>query len=201
MLKTNEVIIVEGKYDKNTLSQVVEAVVIPVSGFSLFNNREMQNFLKNLAKEKGIVVMTDSDSAGFMIRNFIKSSIPKDRLKHAYIPDVYGKERRKREASKEGKLGVEGMDPEVLVQSLRDAGVVFEDEDPKTSQKKEQVTKADLYALGITGKENSALIRKGIIQALGLPEHISTNGMLEVMNLLYSREEVIDLITVLTQYE
>ena len=127
MKKIREVIVVEGRYDKNTLSQIVDAVIFPVNGFAVFNDREKLELLRRLARERGLILLTDSDGAGFVIRNYLKGAIPKEQVKHAYIPDAYGKERRKRRPGKEGKLGVEGMRPEVLLEALERAGATFED--------------------------------------------------------------------------
>ena len=151
MRKIKEVIVVEGRYDKNTLSQIVDATVVTVGGFSVFNDKEKLAFLRRLANERGLIVLTDSDGAGFVIRNHLKGALPKDKVKQAYIPDVMGKERRKRHAGKEGKLGVEGMKPEVLLEALRKAGATFLDEETDVPAQKEPLTKADLFELGLTG--------------------------------------------------
>ena len=187
MRRVREVIVVEGRYDKNTLSQVVDATVIPLGGFAVFNDREKLAFLRRLAEERGIIVLTDSDGAGFVIRNYLKGALPKDRVKQAYIPDIRGKERRKRAPGKEGKLGVEGMKPAVLLEALRRAGATFEDEAP-AAERGEPITKADLYALGLTGGADSAARRQTLLKELDLPEHLTPNGMLEALNLLFDRE-------------
>ena len=187
MRRVREVIVVEGRYDKNTLSQVVDATVIPLGGFAVFNDREKLAFLRRLAEERGIIVLTDSDGAGFVIRNYLKGALPKDRVKQAYIPDIRGKERRKRAPGKEGKLGVEGMKPAVLLEALCRAGATFEDETP-AAERGEPITKADLYALGLTGGADSAARRQALLKELDLPEHLTPNGMLEALNLLFDRE-------------
>ena len=188
MRKVKEVIVVEGRYDKNAISQVVDATVITLGGFAVFNDQEKLAFLRRLAAERGLIILTDSDGAGFVIRNYLKGALPKDQVKQAYIPDVRGKERRKRYAGKEGKLGVEGMKPDVLVTSLERAGATFLDEKEKSTPAKDPITKADLFALGLTGGPDSAAKRQALLKRLDLPEHLTTNGMLEALNLLYDRE-------------
>lgn len=189
MRKIKEIIVVEGRYDKNTLSQVVDAVIITLGGFSVFNDREKVAFLRRLAERQGLIVLTDSDGAGFVIRNYLKGALPRDRVKQAYIPDVRGRERRKRRPGKEGKLGVEGMPPEVLLEALRRAGATFLDGEEAASPR-EPMTKADLMALGLAGGQNSAARRQALLRRLDLPEHLTANSLLEALNLLYSREEL-----------
>ena len=188
MKKIKEVIVVEGRYDKNTLSQVVDATVVTLGGFAVFNDREKLAFLRRLALERGLIVMTDSDGAGFVIRNYLKGALPRDLVKQAYIPDIHGKERRKRAPGKEGKLGVEGMRPQVLLESLRRAGATFLDEEDQSTAPKEPITKADLFALGLTGGTGSAARRQALLRQLDLPEHLTPNALLEALNLLYTRE-------------
>ena len=188
MRKIKEVIVVEGRYDKNTLSQIVDATVVTVGGFSVFNDKEKLAFLRRLANERGLIVLTDSDGAGFVIRNHLKGALPKDGVKQAYIPDVMGKERRKRHAGKEGKLGVEGMKPDVLLEALRKAGATFLDEEADASVQKEPLTKADLFELGLTGGTDSAEKRQALLKKLELPSKLTANGLLEALNLLYDRE-------------
>lgn len=180
-----EVIIVEGKYDQNTLSQVVDAAIVTTDGFAVFKDRQRLAFFRRLARERGLLILTDSDGAGFVIRNFLKSVIPKEQIKQAYIPDISGKERRKRKAGKEGKLGVEGMTPEVLLEALRRAGATFEGPEPQSARA--AITKQDLYALGLSGTPDSAQRRKQLMKQLALPERISANALLEALNLLYDR--------------
>ena len=194
MRKIKEVIVVEGRYDKNTLSQVVDATVVTLGGFSVFNDREKVAFLRRLAEKQGLIVLTDSDGAGFVIRNFLKGAIPKELVKQAYIPDVYGKERRKRKGGKEGKLGVEGMKPEVLLEALRKAGATFLDGEEVSAVSKEPITKADLVVWGLSGGADSAAKRQALLKRLDLPEHLNANGLLEALNLLYSREELASLL-------
>lgn len=189
MRKIREVIVVEGRYDKNTLRQAVDAAVFPVGGFAVFNDKEQLALLRRLARERGLIVLTDSDGAGFVIRNYLKGALPKDQVKQAYVPDLYGKERRKRKGGKEGKLGVEGMRPEVLLSALERAGATFEGEDAPAPART-PLTKADLYELGLSGGENSAEKRRALLRRLDLPEHLSASAMLEALNLLYGREEL-----------
>ena len=188
MLRIREAIVVEGRYDKNTLSQVVDGVILETSGFSIFQDSEKLNLLRRLAAQRGLIVLTDSDGAGFVIRNFLKGAIPPEQVKHAYVPDIYGKERRKRAPGKEGKLGVEGMKPAVLLEALRRAGATFEDGEGTAARREDPITKVDLFALGLTGGTDSAARRQALLKALDLPEHLTPNGMLEALNLLYSRE-------------
>lgn len=189
MRKVKEVIVVEGRYDKNTLSQAVDATIVTLGGFSVFNDREKLAFLRRLAEKQGLIVLTDSDGAGFVIRNYLKGALPKDRVKQAYIPDIRGKERRKRRPGREGKLGVEGMGAEVLLEALRRAGATFLDGGDGIPAG-DSITKADLFALGLTGGQDSAARRRALLKRLDLPERLTANGLLEALNLLYSREEL-----------
>ena len=192
MLKLREAIVVEGRYDKNTLSQAVDAVILETSGFSVFKDGEKLTLLRRLAEQRGLIIFTDPDGAGFVIRNFLKGAIPPHQVKHAYIPDVCGKERRKRTPGKEGKLGVEGMDPQVLVDALLRAGATVEGEDSPVPRG--ELTAADLFSLGLTGAADAAARRKALLRSLGLPEHMNTKALLTVLNALYSREEAAELI-------
>ncbi|MEF2941025.1 MAG: DUF4093 domain-containing protein [Oscillospiraceae bacterium] len=187
MIRIREAIIVEGRYDKNTLAQIVDAPILETSGFGIFHNRQRLALLRRLAETRGIIVLTDSDGAGFVIRNYLRGAIDPLQVKHAYILDVAGKERRKRTASKEGKLGVEGMRPDVLLEALRRAGATIEGEE--TPAAGARVTKADLYAAGLTGGADSKAARQRLLAQLDLPEHLSTNALLEVLNALMTREE------------
>lgn len=187
MIRIREAIIVEGRYDKNTLAQIVDAPILETSGFGIFHDRQRLALLRRLAETRGIIVLTDSDGAGFVIRNYLRGAIDPSQVKHAYIPDVAGKERRKRTASKEGKLGVEGMRPDVLLEALRRAGATIEGEE--TPAPVACITKADLYAAGLTGGADSKAARQRLLAQLDLPEHLSTNALLEVLNALMTREE------------
>ncbi len=187
MIRIREAIIVEGRYDKNTLAQIVDAPILETSGFGIFHDRQRLALLRRLAETRGIIVLTDSDGAGFVIRNYLRGAIDSSQVKHAYIPDIAGRERRKRTASKEGKLGVEGMRPDVLLEALRRAGATIEGEE--TPAAGARITKADLYAAGLTGGADSKAARQRLLAQLDLPEHLSTNALLEVLNALMTREE------------
>lgn len=186
MHKISEVIIVEGKYDKNTLSQVVDAVIIETGGFNVFNNREKQQLLRTLAEKRGLIVMTDPDGAGLVIRNFIKGCVDPKLVKHAYMPEVFGKERRKAKPSKEGKLGVEGMDAETIMTALRRAGATIDGAEGKCSG---GISIADMYAKGLTGRADSAARRAELLSQMRLPRKMTAQAMLPVLNALMSREE------------
>ena len=194
MLRIREAIVVEGRYDKNTLLQVVDTLILETGGFRIFKDPDQLALLRRAAEKRGLVVLTDSDGAGFVIRNHIKSVIPGSLLKHAYIPDVYGKERRKRQRGKEGKLGVEGMPPEVLEQVLRRAGATFLDEGARSEEAGPPLTKADLFAAGLSGGADSGARRLALLKRLELPEHMSANGLLAVLNGCYSRWEALELL-------
>ena len=188
--RIKEVIVVEGRYDRNMLLQVVDATVVETGGFSVFNDREKLNFLRRLAEKRGLILLTDSDGAGFVIRNYLKGALPKEHVKQAYIPDMPGMERRKRKAGKEGKLGVEGMTPEILLEALRRSGATFGGE--TLSPPPAPITKADLLERGLIGP-GSTQTRNELLHRLELPEHLSPNAMLEALNLLMSQEEFYEL--------
>lgn len=187
MHSVKEVIVVEGRYDKNTLSQIVDAVIIETSGFGIFNDAQKQKLLRTMAQARGLVVLTDSDGAGFVIRNFIKGCVDPACVKHAYIPDVYGKERRKAAPSKEGKLGVEGMRPQVILDALIRAGATV-DERP-AAESAARITKADMYKCGLSGGTGSREKRAALIKRLDLPEKLSADALLDVLNAMMTREE------------
>ena len=187
MVKIKEAIVVEGRYDKNTLSQILDATILETSGFGIFKNKEQMALLRRVAEVRGLIVFTDADGAGFVIRNHIKSAIPNQYLKHAYTPDILGKERRKSAPGKEGKLGVEGMTRDVILDSLRRAGATFEGE--TTEKTAGEITKADLMDLGLYGPGSNER-RGALIKKLGFPEKISTNGFLQAVNLLYTKNEL-----------
>ena len=184
--RIEEVIVVEGRYDRNMLLQVVDATVAETGGFSVFNDREKLAFLRKLAQKRGLILLTDSDGAGFVIRNYLKGAIPTEQVKQAYIPDIPGKERRKRKAGKEGKLGVEGMTPEILLQALRRGGATFVGEAAPSAPV--PITKADLLDRGLIGP-GSTQKRQQLLKNLELPEHLTPNALLKTLNLLMSREE------------
>ncbi len=187
MVKIKEAILVEGRYDKNTLSQILDAPILESSGFGIMKDRQQLELLRRVARTRGLIVFTDSDGAGFVIRNFIKSAIPGEYLKHAYIPDIYGKERRKSAPGREGKLGVEGMRPDVILEALRRAGATVEGE---TQTRTGEITKQDLMELGLSGGANSGAKRQWLLKKLNFPERMSANAMLQALNLLYSREQL-----------
>ena len=187
MVKIKEAIVVEGRYDKNTLSQIVDATILETKGFGLFQDKQQLALLRKVAQKRGLIVFTDSDGAGFVIRNHIKSAIDGKYLKHAYIPDIPGKERRKSAPGKEGKLGVEGMTPAIILEALRRAGATIEGE---SAQPVRNITKQDFMALGLSGGPNSSALRLALLKKLDMPEHMSANAMLQALNLLYTPEEL-----------
>ena len=187
-IKIKEAILVEGRYDKNTLSQVVDAVILETGGFGIFKDKKQMALLRRVAETRGLIVFTDADGAGFVIRNHIKSAIPGRYLKHAYTPDILGKERRKAAPGKEGKLGVEGMRPEILIDALRKAGATIDGE--TTLETGHGITKQDLMAMGLSGGPGSSEKRLALLKKLGLPERMTANAMLQALNLLYDREKL-----------
>jgi len=188
MLKIKEAIVVEGRYDKNTLSQIVDAPILETSGFGIMKDKQQLKLLRKVAEKRGLIVFTDSDGAGFVIRNFLKGAIASKYLLHAYIPDIPGKERRKSAPGKEGKLGVEGMTPKVIEDALRKAGAtVMGEEATRTAG---NITKQDMMALGLSGGTNSSALRKWLLKQLDLPEHMSANALLQAVNLLYTLDEL-----------
>lgn len=196
MHKIKEIILVEGKYDKNHLSQFLDATIIETKGFGLFSDKEKLAMLVRLAENPGLVIFTDSDSGGFLIRNHLKGKLQGGRVLHAYIPDRLGKERRKTQAGKEGKLGVEGIDKETLIQSLRHAGATFLDEDAKGKEQEnnQKLTKTHFYEFGLTGHAESGSRRKALQKNLDLPANLSTNGLLEVLNAMYDFNTAIEIL-------
>lgn len=189
MIKVKEVIVCEGRYDKDTLSQVFDAVIIETGGFGVFNDREKLALLRRLAEARGLVILTDSDGAGFQIRGYLKGAIDPKLVKHAYIPDIPGRERRKKTASKAGTLGVEGMRPEVLVEALRRAGATFESAESSGGEA-EELSAADMYALGLSGRPGSAALRAALLTELGLPGKLQGASLRGVLSALYTREEL-----------
>ena len=187
MVKIKEAILVEGRYDKNTLSQIVDAPILETSGFGIFKDKKQMALLRQVAEKRGLIVFTDSDGAGFVIRNHVKSAIPAKFLKHAYIPDIMGKEKRKAAPGKEGKLGVEGMSREIILEALRRAGATIEGEDSTVTH---QITKQDLMELGLSGGPDASANRLKLLKKLNLPEHMSPNAMLQALNLLMDLQEL-----------
>lgn len=192
MISVKEAIIVEGRYDTIKLSSIVSSPIIDTGGFRVFKDKEKQNLIKKISAQRGLLVLTDSDSAGFVIRNFLKGIVPENELKHAYIPQLRGKEKRKAEASKEGLLGVEGMDEHIIVRAIQNSGATILNYDKKV--KSGDITKSDLYELGLSGRENSAVLREKLLKRLQLPSYLTTNAMLIALNCLYSLEELKELI-------
>ena len=188
-IKIREAIVVEGRYDKKTLSQIIDAPIMETAGFGIFRNKEQMALLRQAAQVRGLIVFTDADGAGFVIRNHIKSAIPNQYLKHAYTPDIFGKERRKAAPGKEGKLGVEGMKRDIIIEALRRAGATFED----GAAESRKMTKADLMELGLYGP-GSADRRAALIRHLNFPEKMSTNAFLQAVDLLYSPEELAEIL-------
>ena len=188
MLKIKEAIVVEGRYDKNTLAQLVDAPILETSGFGIMKDKQQLKLLRKVAESRGLIVFTDSDGAGFVIRNYLKGAIPTKYLRHAYIPDIPGKERRKSAPGKEGKLGVEGMTPQVILDALRKAGATILGEEPVRSAG--NITKQDMMELGLSGGADSSYLRKALLKKLDMPEHMSANALLQALNLLYTLDEL-----------
>ena len=188
MIKIKEAVIVEGKYDKIKLSSLIDGLIIETGGFQIFSDREKIELLRRRADTRGLLILTDSDSAGFLIRNHIQSCIPKEKIRHAYIPDLYGKEKRKLHPSKEGKLGVEGIDPEILLESIRRSGASAIEE-AGSSEEKRKITKLDLYEDGFSGGADSSKKRQVLLRELGLPERLTAKALVPVLNSLVNYEE------------
>ena len=189
MYRIKEAVIVEGRYDLMKLKSFLDTEIFETSGFRIYNDAQKRNLIKKIADISGIVILTDSDASGFQIRNYIKSFVPQDKIKNAYIPNVKGKEKRKDKPSKEGYLGVEGLDENVIISSLKTAGVTFLDESTDMGSFG-KISKKDLYLLGLSGKNNSSKIRKRLLESLGLPIYLSTNALLSVLNIMFTREEL-----------
>lgn len=190
MLHIEQAVIVEGKYDKIKLSSILDAVIITTNGFSVMKNKEKLEIIRFYAQNKGIIILTDSDSAGFKIRNYLKGAIKNGKIINVYVPDIFGKEKRKAAPSKEGKLGVEGIDKEIILDAFKKAGVISYDKDADN----DPITRIDLYEYGLSGGENSSEKRKVLLQQLGMPQLLTTTGMLEILNTMMSRSEFYDFI-------
>lgn len=190
MIKLECPVIVEGKYDKITLENVIDALIIPTNGFSVFKDSQKRDLIRLLAKEKGVIVMTDSDNAGNLIRAYIKKIVGDSRIINVYVPSLKGKEKRKTKASKEGLLGVEGMSPEMIEEALKRSGVIGR----KVPRNTRKITKNDMYLLGLSGRDNSALKRKQLLKKMELPESLSSSAMIDIVNTLYTYEEFIGVI-------
>lgn len=188
MISVKEAIIVEGRYDRIRLSSIVDTPVIETGGFRVFKDREKQRLIRTIAEKRGILILTDSDSAGFVIRNFLRGTVPESMIRHAYIPQLSGKEKRKPEASKEGLIGVEGLSEELIIAAIRRSGahIIGENNEKKGGE----ITKADLYELGLSGRENSALLREKLLKSLGFPGYLSANALLTALNCIYSIKEL-----------
>lgn len=184
MIHIREAIIVEGRYDVNKIKQLVDTIVIDTGGFAIFNNKEKLSLIRRIAAERGILVLTDSDGAGFVIRNYLRGAIPKGQVRHVYIPQIAGKERRKAHGSKEGFLGVEGVPDDVILRALQQAGVQCVPEPQK------KITKADFYDWGLSGVPGSDARRKQLLQALDLPQHMTANALLEFINAVADYDDV-----------
>lgn len=187
MIKIRQAVVVEGKYDKIKLSGIIDAPIIQTDGFGIFKDKELQRMIRTLAEKQGIIVLTDSDSAGFKIRSFIGSTVDNGKIINAYIPDIFGKERRKTEPSKEGKLGVEGVPEQVIMQALANAGVLCE----RTEEPERPITKLDLYELGFTGGERSSEKRAALLKYYDLPSRLTTNSLVKVLNYITSYDEFV----------
>jgi len=186
MIRLKQAVIVEGKYDKIKLSNLLDALILTTDGFGIFKDKEKQAFLRRIAKEQGLIVLTDSDSAGFLIRGFLQSVLPGEQITHVYIPDLFGKEKRKRIPGKEGKLGVEGVSEQVLLQAFARAGITADQTDSWSAM---TLTPADLFEMGLSGRPDSAAKRRALLQALALPERLSTSALLRVLNGYVTKEQ------------
>ena len=191
MVKIRQAIVVEGKYDQNTLSQIVDAAIFQTRGFGVMHDKALLELLRRAAKTTGLIIFTDSDGAGFVIRNYLKGALPKEGVLHAYIPDIPGKEKRKRQPGKEGLLGVEGMTKEILLEALQNAGAELDGEAAK--KQGAPITKFDLYTVGLSGRSDSQKKRDAFLKQLRFPAHMSANALLSALNLLYTREEFLSL--------
>ena len=190
MIRIREAVLVEGRDDVNTLRQIVDTVVLETGGFRIFNDEDRLRLIRRIAAVRGLIILTDSDGAGFVIRNYLKGALPKEQVKQAYIPDIAGKEPRKRKGSREGKLGVEGMRPEIIQKALINAGATILDGEPAELNKINLITKADLYAYGLSGGQGSAERRRMLLKRLELPEHMTANALLEYINAVSTKEEL-----------
>ena len=194
-ISIREAIVVEGRYDKNALSQIVDTLILETDGFGIFQNREYGKLLKTVAEKQGLIILTDSDAAGFQIRNYLKSILPKQVIKQAYIPEISGKEKRKKQPSKEGLLGVEGIEADVLLKSIFDAGATVIKDDPEPVKKeKETIHRIDLYRWGLSGGKNSRVLREKLCVSFGIPSKINQTDLLKILNRISTKEEIASLI-------
>lgn len=194
MLKIKEAIIVEGRYDKNKLSQIVDTLILETSGFGVFNDKEKRVLFLRICEQRGVIILTDSDGAGFLIRNHLKGVLPKGKVKHAYIPQIVGKEKRKAVASREGFLGVEGVNDSVIVEALIAAGATLQNDD-STHKTSTPVTKTDFYEDGLSGGDSSAILRREILKMCNLPSHMTANALLEAINILYTYDQYKEIVS------
>ena len=190
MVRVRQAIVVEGRYDRNTLSQIVDTVIFQTNGFSVMHDQALLALLRQAAQTRGLVILTDSDGAGFVIRSFLRGALPREGVLHAYVPEIAGKERRKTAPGKEGILGVEGMTPEIILQALKNAGAELDGE--STHETADPITKADLYAAGFSGTPDAHTRRTALLRSLGLPEHLGANACLQALRLSMTREEFFD---------
>ncbi len=190
LLKVDKAIIVEGKYDKIKLSSIIDGVIIVTNGYGIFKDKEKLELIRLYAKKKGIIILTDSDSAGFKIRSYLKGAVPAGSVTNVYIPDIFGKEKRKEKPSAEGKLGVEGIEKKLIIDAFLKAGISFDECVKKNPE--DEITRTDLFELGLMGGTESSLLRKKLLKELMLPEKLSTTGMLEILNTMISKEELIE---------
>lgn len=191
MIKIKEAVIVEGKYDKIRLSNFIDGLIITTDGFGVFKNKDKQALIRHLADTRGIIVLTDSDGAGFVIRNFLKGTVPPDKIKHAYIPDIFGKEKRKDKPSKEGKLGVEGISEKILSDAIARSGAECELSEGYAKEKKD-ITKADFFEYGLSGGLNSSEKRCKLKEYLNLPENMTSNSLLDIVNCIMTKDEFLE---------
>jgi len=192
LITIKEAVIVEGKYDKIKLSNFIDGLIITTEGFGVFKDKEKQQLIRHLAKVRGLLVLTDSDGAGFVIRSFLKGIVPPEQVKNAYIPDIFGKEKRKASPSKEGKLGVEGLSEEILSQAISRSGATCTITD-SVQKSVDAITKADLFLLGLSGCDNAAENRDKLKKRLNLPQKLTPNSLLAVLNCLMTRNELIQI--------
>lgn len=197
MIRIREAVLVEGRYDVNTLRQIVDTVVLETGGFRIFSDDDQLRLIRRIAAVRGLIILTDSDGAGFVIRNYLKGVLPNEQIKQAYIPDIAGKEARKRKISKEGKLGVEGMRAEIIQKALLDAGATVLDGDAPELNKRKIITKADLFFYGLSGGQGSAERRRALLKAMELPEHMSANALLEYINAVSDKKSLEEILRML----
>lgn len=198
MITLKQAVIVEGKYDKIRLKGFIDAPIIETNGFRIFKDKEKQQLIRKIAMVRGVVIMTDSDSGGFVIRNFLKGIVPNDRIINCYVPQILGKEKRKTQTSKEGFVGVEGMEEQIILNALKNCKATLINEATSAKDNKE-ITKQDLYEFGFTGRDKSAVLRTKLLQKIGLPTYLTTNSLISALNCIYTREEIFKIFTEIIQ--